>query len=165
MTLRRATPDDVPALLAISTEGMETYRDFAGEDFVPPDFSDLAPCATDESSSWWLAEDGGEPVGHALLIPATTSRVPSDDARLGHVAQVFVRPDHWGTPVAREVLGAIVEDAPRLGFAHLRLFTPADQHRARRFYVREGWTEVGTEEDTPLGFAMVEYRLGCPTPS
>ena len=165
MNLRRAQPQDVRALLAITAEAMETYREFAGPDWQTPDFGDLEPAAIDPSASWFLVEEDGEPVGHALLIPATTSRVPSDDPRLGHVVQVFVRPSHWGTGAARSVLNAIVEDAPSRGFTHLRLFTPAEQHRARRFYEREGWREVGREEDTPLGFAMVEYRLACPIPS
>jgi hypothetical protein len=45
------------------------------------------------------------------------------------------------------------------GFTAMRLFTPADQARARRFYEREGWTVAGapfTHED--LHLSMVEYR-------
>jgi hypothetical protein len=41
----------------------------------------------------------------------------------------------------------------------MRLFTPAEQQRARRFYEREGWsavTEAYLEE--PLGLEIVEYR-------
>jgi GNAT superfamily N-acetyltransferase len=165
VNLRRAVPEDVPALLAITAEGLETYRDFA-PDFEPPDFEEeLGARIRDPASSCFVAEEDGAPVGHAVLIPATTSRVPSDDPRLGHVVQVFVRPSHWGTDVAKAVFGAIVADAPRLGFTHLRLYTPEAQARARRFYEREGWQLAGREEDTPLGFAMVEYRFRCPTPS
>ena len=161
-------PEDVPALLAISYEAMETYREWA-PDFDPPDLGDITddfvPRATDPASSWFVVEEDGAPVAHALLIPATASRVPSDDPHLGHVVQVFARQSHWGPGAAKAAFAAIVEDAPRLGYTHLRLFTPAQQHRARRFYVREGWTEAGVEEDTPLGFPMVEYRLACPTQS
>ena len=165
MNVRRAEPGDVPALLAITAEAMETYREFAGPDFEPPDFSESEPRAVDERSSWFLAEEDGDPVAHALLIPATTSRVPSDDPHLGHVVQVFARPSHWGTGAARAAFAAMVEDAARLGYTRLRLFTPVEQRRARRFYEREGWHEAGIEEETPLGLAMVEYRLACPTPS
>ena len=107
VNLRRATPEDVPALLAISHEGMVTYREWA-PDFEPPDFGELEPRAIDESASWFVAEEGGELVGHALAIPAPTSRIPSDDPALGHVVQVFVRPSHWGSGAGRAVLRAVV---------------------------------------------------------
>jgi len=58
-----------------------------------------------------------------------------------------------------------VDDAPRLGLTHLVLWTPAEQHRARRFYEREGWRLAGRDDDTPIGFPVVEYRLECPTQS
>ena len=41
----------------------------------------------------------------------------------------------------------------------MRLFTPADQARARRFYEREGWRLEAAVEDDEIGFAVVEYRL------
>ena len=41
----------------------------------------------------------------------------------------------------------------------MRLFTPADQARARRFYEREGWRVTGAPHHDDIGFAVVEYRL------
>ena len=165
MNLRRVEPADVPALLAITSAGMETYREFAPEGWQPPVFDELETAAIDDVATWILAEEDGEPVGHALFIPASRSREPVDDPGLGHVLQLFVRQSHWGTPVARTLNAAMVEQAPRRGFRELRLFTPEAQHRARRFYEREGWRLVGRIEDTPFGFPVVEYRRPCPTPS
>jgi hypothetical protein len=42
----------------------------------------------------------------------------------------------------------------------MRLGTPAEHHRARRFYEREGWTTDGEViAETPLGLPLVEYFL------
>ena len=75
------------------------------------------------------------------------------------------RPSHFGGGVATALMQALVGEAVRRGYEEMRLFTPAEQHRARRFYEREGWREVGRGEETPLGFPVVEYRLRCPTRS
>jgi GNAT superfamily N-acetyltransferase len=78
---------------------------------------------------------------------------------------LFVRPSHWGTPVARDLHAAMVEAAAGRGFTGLRLFTPAGQRRARRFYEREGWRAVREFHAPHLELDVVEYRRGCPTPS
>jgi ribosomal protein S18 acetylase RimI-like enzyme len=163
--IRRAEPADLPAVLAINAEGFESYREFAPPGWQPPSFDDIADLSIDERAAWLVAEEDSEPVGHVMFIPAEISSAPVDDPRLAHVMQVFVARSHWGTPAATELMRALVEEAVRRGYTHMRLFTPAQAGRARRFYEREGWTEVGYVEETPLGFPVVEYRRPCPTPS
>jgi GNAT superfamily N-acetyltransferase len=163
--LRTAEPADVPALLDITREGFETYRAFAPPGWELPDFSEEQVVAIDDVATWIVAEDGGAPVGHALLIPADRSRAPAGDPSLGHLMQLFVRRSHWGTGVARALHAEVLAEAPPRGFSAVRLFTPAQQARARRFYEREGWQAVDERHDAPLGFPIVEYRIACPIPS
>ena len=165
MRIRPADSADLPAVLAINAEGFETYREFAPPGWEPPDFGDIAELAIDERAAWLVAEEDGGPVGHVMFIPASISSVPVDDPSLAHVMQVFVAASHRGTPVATELMKALVEEAVRRGYEHMRLFTPAGAKRARRFYEREGWTEVSYVEETPLGFPVVEYRRPCRIPS
>ncbi|HEX8086055.1 MAG TPA: GNAT family N-acetyltransferase [Solirubrobacteraceae bacterium] len=166
MILRAAQPSDIPALLDITVKGFDTYRDFAPPGWRMPDFESLGERVIDEEAWWWVAAgEGGDPVGHALMIPAARSREPVDDPRLGHVMQLFVLPSHWGTGVARALHEAMVEEAPRRGFDELRLFTPSGQRRARAFYERERWRPLRELDDTALGFPVVEYRRACPIPS
>ena len=165
MRIRPAESGDLPAVLAINAEGFETYREFTPPDWEPPSFDGLADLAIDERAAWLVAEEDGTTVGHVMFIPAAISSVPIDDPELAHVIQVFVARSHWGTPVARELMSALVEEAIRRGYEHMRLFTPAGAGRARRFYEREGWSEVDYVEETPLGFPVVEYRRPCRIPS
>jgi hypothetical protein len=51
------------------------------------------------------------------------------------------------------------DEARARAFTAMRLFTPAGQARARRFYEREGWSAVGGAFLVPaLGLEVVEYR-------
>jgi GNAT superfamily N-acetyltransferase len=165
LKLRPAQPTDVDTLLDISREGFETYREFAPDGWEPPHFVAEEVVAIDDVATWILAEADGVPVGHVLLIPASRSREPVDDPALGHLMMLFVRPSHWGTPVARTLHEAMLEAAGARGFTSVRLFTPAGQRRARRFYEREGWRAQEPFFAPHLGFDVVEYRRGCPTPS
>ena len=165
MRIRPATPDDLPAVLAINDEGFESYRDFTPPGWEAPGFGDIAEKAIDPRAAWLVGEEDGRVVGHVMFIPATVSSVPVEDDKLAHVMQVFVASTHWGTSVARDLMAALVQEAVSRGYEEMRLFTPAQAGRARRFYEREGWTEVSYVEDTPLGFPVVEYRRACPTPS
>ncbi len=166
IAMRPVEPADVPALLEITLEGFETYRAFAPPDWELPELRHEQIVAIEDVATWIVADgEDGAPVGHVLLIPASRSAAPVDDPKLGHLMQLFVRRTHWGTEVARVLHAAVLEDAARRGFEEVRLFTPTGQGRARRFYEREGWREVATVDETPLGFPIVEYRIACPTPS
>ncbi|HEX8205185.1 MAG TPA: GNAT family N-acetyltransferase [Solirubrobacteraceae bacterium] len=165
MRIRPATAEDLPEVLAINAEGFETYREFTPPNWEPPSFDGIAEKAEDERAVWLAAEEDGRVVGHVMLIPAQTSSVPEDDPTLAHVMQVFVAASHRGTPVATKLMEALIEEALRVGYEHLRLFTPSQAGRARRFYEREGWTKVDEVEETPLGFPVVEYRRPCRIPS
>ena len=104
-------------------------------------------------------DDHGGVAGHAILIPATRSRIGSDDRTLGHLGQLFVRRAHWGTGLAKQLLELAIADATERDFTAMRLFTPAAHARARHFYEREGWSAQGEPMlEQPLGLELIEYR-------
>jgi GNAT superfamily N-acetyltransferase len=110
---------------------------------------------------WYLvATQASELLGHVGFLPANRLQfAPSDDPGLVHFRQLFVVRAHWGTGLAATLHAAAVQEATARGFTSMRLFTPADQGRARRFYEREGWTLArppGLEER--LGLDIAEYR-------
>jgi GNAT superfamily N-acetyltransferase len=79
---------------------------------------------------------------------------------LAHLSQIFVLRDQWGSGVAAELLTGAVGEARRRGYERMRLFTPRDHGRARRFYEREGWRPTGEKRFGPeLGLQIVEYAI------
>jgi GNAT superfamily N-acetyltransferase len=160
-TFRSATGDDAEALQAIMAEGLEGYRSFA-----PPRWSPeivgvervRARIATPEC--WTLvAEDDGGVAGHVSYLPSEESGHPDPEPDLAHLWQLFARPPYWGTGVATELMARARAACRDQGFARMRLFTPAQQARARRFYEREGWLVVREFDDERLGLPLAEYRL------
>ena len=161
---RTATAADVPAICETAAAGFAGYAQFAPAGWQPPEApSDAALVAGRMGLARAVAivaECGAGPAGHVLLIPAIQSREPIADPQLGHVMHVFVREPYWGTGVASELLRRLRDGARAEGFSRARLFTPARQLRARRFYEREGWELVrGPWLDEILDFGVVEYRL------
>jgi GNAT superfamily N-acetyltransferase len=161
--LRRGTPEDAPALLAIVQAGFETYRDIVPPGWEPPDQSvfaePLAEELADPATFCRVAEAGGEPVGVVTWLPAVT---PSPDGHLPevHFRHLFVLEAFWGSGVAVDLHSAAVAEMRSRGVRTARLYTPADQPRARRFYEREGWTlRVERYFDPKIGFDIVEYGL------
>ena len=164
MTCARARADDVAAMAATVHECMETYRSFAGPGWSGPSRSEWEAqlrVAMARDGAWCLVAEvpGSELAGHVGFLPATHSRRPVADPHLAHFWQLFVRPAHWGSGVAGDLHARAVEEARGRGFTAMRLFTPAGQARARRFYEREGWVAGETLDGDALGLDVVEYRL------
>jgi GNAT superfamily N-acetyltransferase len=164
-TIRRATPADADALATTVAEGFASYREFAPPDWQPPERLEfalgIAVRLRRATLEGWLAEDdAGVPAGHVTYLPAAESRDPVDDPALAHLEQLFVRPAHWGSGVASDLLAVAVAHATQAGYETMRLATPVDHHRARRFYEREGWAPHGEPfHGEALGLVLLEYRL------
>jgi ribosomal protein S18 acetylase RimI-like enzyme len=110
-------------------------------------------CIADEPRCVTVAADGdeGAPVGYVFLLPERLSFVW--DAAV--VNEIYVAPDHRGTGLADELLGAATALAreQELPLDRLLLDVDPENERARAFYDRHGfepWGEVvarGLRED------------------
>jgi GNAT superfamily N-acetyltransferase len=163
-TYRAATLADAEGLARLVIDGFEEYLSFAPDGWAPPPLADELARAREllpDADTWCMvAESAGELVAQITVIPAVRHGFASDDPALAHLRNLFVRRDFWGTGVATALHAAAVDAARDRGFAHMRLFTPAQQARARRFYEREGWAQAGDEYLEPaIGLVIVEYRL------
>lgn len=159
--LRRAAPDDGPAIGRVTSEGFESYRSFAPEGWQPPD--DMIGGVGERLArpgAWGIVhEDGGDIVGFAAFIPAYEIPDGPPIPDLAHVWALFVARRAWGTGVARGLMGALLEEIAVQGFPEARLFVAAGQTRARAFYVRERWRETGEPWFAErLGLDLVEMR-------
>jgi GNAT superfamily N-acetyltransferase len=163
VTTRVPTPADVPRIAALVADGFDTYRSFAPPGWTPPPAEEhdryLAVRLWDPETWAMLAERGDTLAGIVSMTPAATARRPVADPRLAHLWQLFIAREHWGSGLATKLHGLVTEAAGTRAFTAMRLFTPADQARARRFYEREGWRVAGAPHHDDIGFAVVEYRL------
>jgi GNAT superfamily N-acetyltransferase len=167
LEFRDATAADAPRLAVVMAEGFDSYRAFAPAGWQPPsadEFRDAMAKRLGQPGVWCrLAERGPDVAGYVALLPAAESRRPVADPRLAHFWMLFVRAPWWGTELAHRLHGAACAAATARGYTAMRLFTPARQARARRFYEREGWTLAdGPYPDEDLGLEIVEYRRTLP---
>jgi ribosomal protein S18 acetylase RimI-like enzyme len=158
--LREATAADAATLLGIMAEGFEGYHDFAPPGWEPqmPPVEAVAERLAAPTTFCLVAEDDEDVAGHVSFLPSDLSGHPGPQDGLAHLWQMFVRPAHFGTGLALGLLGRAVDEARARGFTEMRLYTPAGQAQARRFYERESWTAVREFDDARLGLRVVEYR-------
>ena len=150
-------------MLALVQAGFDSYVTIAPPGWEAPDQSEHLGRLRDElghpETFCEIAEVDGAPAGVVTWLPAVT---PSPDDHLPdvHLRHLFVLEPFWGSGIAVELHGAAVAEMRRRGVRTARLFTPADQARARRFYEREGWTlRVERYFDPQIDFDIVEYAL------
>jgi GNAT superfamily N-acetyltransferase len=163
VSLRPAAPADAEPLARGMVEGMEVYRSFAPAGWSPPPLGEEVEHTRHllgDDRVWTLvAEAGGELVGQITILPAAIAGRPVDDPQLAHLRNLFLRPDHWGTGLARTLHDAALDEARRRGFTRIRLIVAAGYGRARRFYEREGWAPDGDEVFDPVpGLVILEFR-------
>lgn len=163
LDFRMARSFDAQRLGQGVVEGFESYRSFAAPGWTPPTLATevelLQGLLGDEHVWCLLAESSGVLVGHITILPATRAYHPVNDPHLVHLRNLYVHRDQWGTGLARTLHAAGLDAARERGFAQMRLFTPAGQARARRFYEREGWQPAGEQfYDPGPDLPLIEYR-------
>ena len=147
VTYRDAGPDDAATLAAL---GRRTFTETFGHLYRP---EDLAAFLESHSEAGWraelldpafsvrLAEEGGEAAAYAKIGPPTLPfepRGPSIELR-----QFYVLAPWQGSGVAQALMGWAIAEAKRRGADDLYLSVFVENHRARRFYERYGFTCVG----------------------
>jgi GNAT superfamily N-acetyltransferase len=163
-TIRRATPADRATIERIAQIGLDTYAEFEPGWTRPRRFDQINERRLSEVMPHpmffgLMAEAEDQAVGYVTMWQAhTPDEPPVPIPDLAHLSQLFVLPEWWGSGVATELLDAAVAEARSRGFDRIRLFTPRDHTRARRFYEREGWAPTGKQQFGPdLGLQIVEY--------
>ncbi|MCA1679223.1 MAG: GNAT family N-acetyltransferase [Actinobacteria bacterium] len=157
-----ASTADARIIAEILAEAFEGYRAWAPPEWSPPrsDEAEATLAAALSGADVWflLAIAQGKAVGHVALSPFTMVQPQPPPAGTINLWQLFVRPPWQGRGVAAQLMGAAVAEARRRGFRRMRLWTPRDADRARRFYEREGWTATGsTRGRTSVGLPVVQY--------
>lgn len=165
--IRPATGADTPAVVRFLAAGLETFGDFA-PGWRPPAQDADSELATEwvlgRPETWFvIAEDASGHAGQCGFHPAHEERMMRGPRipGLAHFWQLFVRRDLWGGGLADRLHGRAIAEIGACGYGRARLFTPAVQVRARRFYEERGWRPSGRSVG---GFGapaleLVEYEL------
>lgn len=89
-----------------------------------------------------IAEEDGTPAGFAKLGPPSLPfEVAGPTAEL---RQLYVLKPWYGAGIGAGLMDWAIGEARRRGAAHMFLSVFVDNHRARRFYARYGFEQVGT---------------------
>jgi GNAT superfamily N-acetyltransferase len=148
VTCRDAVPQDAEALAAL---GRATFVETFGHLYTP---DNLAAFLESHSRGRWraelsdsafavrLAEEDGRAAAYAKLAPPS---LPFEtDRRAIELRQFYVLGPWQGRGISTELMAWAMAEARRRGAEELYLSVFVDNHRARRFYARYGFEQVGT---------------------
>jgi len=148
ISYRDATPADAPKL---ATLGADSFTQTFGHLYSP---ADLALFLEKHSAASWsveladpafavrVGEADGALIAYAKLGPPQLPFTPATGAI--ELRQFYVLAPWHGTGIAAELMAWVIATARERGAADLFLSVFIDNHRARRFYARYGFEEVGS---------------------
>jgi GNAT superfamily N-acetyltransferase len=138
------------------------YDPAAFEAFCDEIYRPDGPMARDFAADgvrWRVATKDGEPIGYAKLTPL---RAPATDPAPGamELQQIYVLSGWHGTGVAAELMQWGLSAASEAGAPELYLTVFDHNERAKRFYARYGFSEVG-RCTFQLGDRIDDDRIWC----
>lgn len=146
-TLRTPTPADAEA---IATLMAECFTATFGHLYAPADLASFLDGLTlerwraeiaDPAFAFLLAEDAGVPVGFAKMGPHALPVTPTGP--MIELRQLYLLASQQGTGLAARMMDRVIATARDRGAQELFLSVYVDNHRARRFYERYGFEEIG----------------------
>jgi ribosomal protein S18 acetylase RimI-like enzyme len=147
ITYRNATPADAAVLDALFDS---VFSDTFAHLYRPDDLSaflssfgiaDWEEQLRDPSFAIRIAEIDGVAVGYVKIGPMKLPVEAGDSSML--LDQLYVRTEHHGGGIARELMDWAIEEARHRGADALYLTVFIENARARRFYARYGFEDVG----------------------
>jgi [ribosomal protein S18]-alanine N-acetyltransferase len=143
--LREMRQPDMPRILALE-------RELFPEDAWTPEMFATEFAQPASRRLYLVAEEGDTLIGYAGMM---FTGGPQAD-----VVTLAVDPTRWGQGTGTALLTALVDEAARRGCTEVLLEVREDNPRARRLYLREGFTEVGIRRGyyQPSGVNAVVMR-------
>ena len=143
--LREMTSADMAGIMSLEQdlfpEDAWTPEMFAAEFAQPP-----------TRRLYLVAEDGNTLIGYAGMM--FTGGTQAD------VVTLAVNPARWGEGTGTALLTALIDEAGKRGYEEVLLEVREDNPRARRLYLRHGFTEIGIRRGyyQPSGMNAVVMR-------
>jgi len=73
---------------------------------------------------------------------------------------IAVRPEREGLGIGRALLGEVERSVMRAGNAHYTVYTASSNHRANRFYLRNGLAHVGNQRPADMDMNVYVKEVG-----
>jgi ribosomal protein S18 acetylase RimI-like enzyme len=144
---RDATPTDAPAIGALFRQGFtDTFAHLYDPKDLAAFFAGFTEAAwrgelADPDFAFRLAEEDGALAGYAKIASVALPVAPAGPA--AELRQLYVLKRWHGAGIAQALMDWVVAAARGRGARELYLSVFTDNHRARRFYARHGFEEVG----------------------
>lgn len=152
--MRRATVADVDEVARVHVEVYEASLGHVVDAHV-------LEAARGQRRPMWEALLTNPPEGQAVFVhgedrvvgfvSAGPDREVDGAKSSGEIYALFVEKNAWGSGLGAELLGHAVEHLRSLALPAARLWVLDANARARRFYVREGWSDLGIVRDDHRG--------------
>lgn len=148
ITYRDAVPGDATAMTeVVDATFVETFAPLYSTENLARFLSERTDAIharelADPAFAVRFAEDAGAIIGFAKLGPPALPFPPTDRAA-AELRQLYVYRQHQGTGVARMLMRWAIDTARQRGAAALYLSVFTENPRARAFYARYGFVEVG----------------------
>jgi GNAT superfamily N-acetyltransferase len=163
--VRAAIPADARAIARVHVASWrEAYRGLLPDDY-------LAGLSVEQLTEEWtgiladpspghvvVAHLGSRIVGFAHAGPRRDDDVPPP---AGELYTIYLVPDVWGGGHGRSLLDGALDRLLGDGYHSVTLWMLSTNDRARRFYLRQGWSQVAGERTQEFGGQLVtDLRLG-----
>jgi ribosomal protein S18 acetylase RimI-like enzyme len=148
LTLRLATPDDLPSVRRCVDAAYSKYVERIGREPAPMTADYPALVARNAVN---VAEDGDGFAGVAVFWP---------EAGHLYIDNLAVWPDRQGQGIGSRLVEACETHARTLGLTELRLYTNEAMTENLDFYPRRGFVETGRGEES--GFRRVYFSKALP---
>ncbi len=164
-TVRPAHREDAGAIAAVHVTSWRTaYRGLLPDHY-------LDSLSVEEQDRRWSAVLTDLSAGHVLVVErggslvgishAGTSRDADDPPATGEVFTLYLAPDVWGLGLGRDLLAATLDRLSADGHRSATLWMLSTNDRARRFYLRQGWSPTGRRQTREFGGLLVtDHRFG-----
>jgi GNAT superfamily N-acetyltransferase len=159
--MRRAGTADADEIIAVTSAGFESYREFAPPAWRPPLADPELLRERLASPDVWaaVAEEEGGVRGVVAFRPLLTERWSGDPVQgVAHFWMLFVHPDWWRRGIGRSLHDLAVAEIAARGYRRARLWTPTGANAARALYSRAGWTEGESIHEQALGLDLTTYE-------
>lgn len=162
LTLKRATPDDVPALAKVHVAlWHKAYRGIVPDDYlqsftVERRTERFRESLAKDAEETYVAESGGQVLGFLTLGDCRDTDV--DHQFAGEIWGIYVSPGHW-----RKGIGRFLAERAESMLAHRGRFVAIlwvleANEQARHFYEALGFVTDGATKEMKLGIPLTAVR-------